>query len=142
MNPGTADITIVVDRTSEEPVYEQIARQIRTRIASGELPAGAILPPVRTLASDLGFNLNTVARAYRLLEQEGFVRIQSREGVEVAPPAGEIDAKEKLRLREELQVALVRMRQAGVPAAELRSIVDEELDALHDSSAGAVQQGD
>jgi GntR family transcriptional regulator len=119
-------------------VYEQIARQIRTRIASGELPAGTILPPVRTLASDLGFNLNTVARAYRLLEQEGFVRIQSREGAQVAPPAGEIDAKEKLRLREELRFALVRMRQAGVPPDELRRIVDEELHALHDGSARAV----
>lgn len=138
MSSEPLSITIVVDRTSGEPVYEQIARQIRTRIASGELPAGTILPPVRTLASDLGFNLNTVARAYRLLEQEGFVRIQSREGAQVAPPAGEIDAKEKLRLREELRFALVRMRQAGVPPDELRRIVDEELHALHDGSARAV----
>jgi GntR family transcriptional regulator len=138
MSTESVSITIVVDRTSEEPVYEQIARQIRTRIASGELPAGTVLPPVRTLASDLGFNLNTVARAYRLLEQEGFVRIQSREGVEVAPPAGAIDAMEKLRLRGELRVILVRMRQAGVHPDEMVRIFDEEINALHGGSGRAV----
>lgn len=118
-------------------MYEQIARQIRLKIAAGDLPAGAVLPPVRTLASDLGFNLNTIARAYRLLEQEGFVRTQSRSGVEVAPPAGRIDSFDKRRLRQELRLLLARMRQAGAGLEELRRIIEEELSSIRDGSPGA-----
>ena len=81
------DMMIIIERSVEEPVYEQIARQIRESVAAGELPAGTPLPTVRVMASDLGVNLNTVARAYWLLEEEGFVRIRDRSGVEVAAPA-------------------------------------------------------
>ena len=81
------DPTLTLDWATGEPVYEQIARQIRTRIAAGDLPPGHALPPVRTLASDLGVNLNTVARAYRQLEEQGFVLIRDRSGAEVAAPA-------------------------------------------------------
>ena len=55
------DLSVRLDWTQGDPVYEQIAGQIRSRIASGDLPPGFPLPPVRTLASDLGVNLNTVA---------------------------------------------------------------------------------
>src|SRR5512137_331654 len=86
-----ADITVVIDRSKDEPAYEQIARQIRAHIAGGGLTAGTPLPGVRTLAADLGVNLNTVARAYRLLADQGFVRIRDRSGVAVAAPASSPD---------------------------------------------------
>ncbi len=73
---------LYVLRNTDEPVYEQIARPIRKLIASGELAAGMPLPTVRTLASDLGINLNTVARAYWRLEEEGFIQIHNRSGAE------------------------------------------------------------
>jgi len=110
-----------------EPIYEQIARQIRNWIATGVLPTGAALPPVRTLASDLGVNLNTVARAYRLLEVDGFVRIRDRSGAEVAPPAKGIDAGAREQLSSELRELLARMRQAGWSAGDLRLFVEREL---------------
>lgn len=121
---------IMIERTSEEPVYEQIARQVRERVASGELPAGTPLPTVRSLASDLGVNLNTVARAYWLLEDEGFVKIRKRSGAEVAAPSRK-PAVEREKLREQLRRVLSQMRQAGVSPEELRRFTDREIASLH-----------
>ena len=121
------DRNLIVTSDSGMPVYEQIAGQIRDRIAAGELPPGQALPPVRTLASDLGVNLNTVARAYRLLEEQGFVRIRDRSGAEVAAPAVTPDAAARDRLAAELRDVIVRMRQAGIGNAELRRLVDAAL---------------
>lgn len=118
---------IVIDWSVDEPVYAQIARQIRAAIASGALAAGDLLPPVRTIASDLGVNLNTVARAYRLLDAEGFVAIEEREGVRVQAPARRADRAATEVLCEELAVLLARMRQAGISAAEIRRRVEREL---------------
>ena len=66
-------MTLSIDRAHDTPVYEQVADQIRRLVASGRLNPGTSLPSVRQLASDLGVNLNTVARAYRVLEGEGFL---------------------------------------------------------------------
>jgi GntR family transcriptional regulator len=124
------DPVLAVDWSSDEPVYEQIARQIREQIAAGALAPGAPLPPVRTLASDLGVNLNTVARAYRLLEEDGFVKIRHRSGAEVAAPLPRPDASALERLRGDLREVLARMRQAGVPPEEIRRIAEQEIAAL------------
>jgi DNA-binding transcriptional regulator YhcF (GntR family) len=121
---------VEIDRRSDEPVVRQIARQIREAIAAGMLAPGAALPSVRTLGSDLEVNLNTVARAYRLLQEEGFVTIHGRSRVEVAAPARRPDAQTRTSLTAELREALARLRQAGVPAGQLRKIVDREIDAL------------
>jgi DNA-binding transcriptional regulator YhcF (GntR family) len=124
------EATISIEWTSDAPVYEQIARQIRARVATRELAPGTPLPPVRTLASDLGVNLNTVARAYRLLEEEGFIRIRSRSGAEVAPPATRAEAPARDRLRAELAEMLSRMRQAGFSPDEIRRLAEREIAAL------------
>lgn len=121
---------IVIDRDREASAYEQIAAQIRDAIARSALLPGTILPGVRGLASDLGVNLNTVARAYRLLENQGFVRIRDRSGVEVATPAQHVDRDRREVLEQELWELLVRMRQAGWTAADLRRLVVARLDAL------------
>ncbi len=108
----------------------QIARQIRGWIASGRLGPGSLLPPVRTVASDLGVNLNTVARAYRSLEEEGFLLIRDRSGAEVAPPATEAAAGDARDLKGELRELLLRMRQAGISPEELQRLVSGEIGSL------------
>ncbi len=122
--------TIVVAEDHDDPVYVQIARQIRARIAARELDPGTVLPAVRTLAADLGLNLNTVARAYRLLAEEGFVTIRDRSGAVVAPPAPAADSGSRAHLLEHLREILARMRQSGIRAGELRRIVEKEIAAL------------
>jgi GntR family transcriptional regulator len=120
---------VVIDRSLDEPVYEQIARQIRECVASGELPPGTPLPTVRVLASDLGVNLNTVARAYWLLEEDGFVRIRDRSGAEVLAPARK-PAADHESLLQELRKALARMRQAGFSPEELQRLAEHEIASL------------
>jgi len=90
MTRKAPSVFLTVDPALPEPVYEQIARQLRIQIASGRLAPGTLLPPVRTLASDLGYNLNTVARSYRMLEAEGFVVDVSREGNDWSGTVGRV----------------------------------------------------
>lgn len=125
--------TIRIDPASQEAVYVQIAARIRAAIATGRLEAGVSLPPIRAIASDLGVNLNTVARAYRLLESEGFVAIRGRAGVVVAAPAGRAGTDTRDRLVERLGEVLARMRQAGISPKDLEKIVARELASLRDA---------
>ncbi|MGX9293444.1 GntR family transcriptional regulator [Tsukamurella paurometabola] len=69
---------IGVDESDPTPAFEQIRRQITGHIASGALPVGAKLPPLRQLARDLGIAVGTAAHAYRELEATGL--IESRRG--------------------------------------------------------------
>ncbi len=123
-------LTITIDRGLDEPVYAQVARQVRQLIASGALSAGMTLPSVRRLAVDLGVNLNTVARAYRMLEEEGFLIIRGRSGAKVAAPAEEVEDSTHVKLVEEMRTLLAKFRQAGVTRQELMEFVERELEAL------------
>jgi GntR family transcriptional regulator len=129
-------LTITIDRELEEPVYEQVACQIRLLIACGALLPGRMLPPVRQLAGDLGVNLNTIARAYRLLEGEGFLDIRNRAGVQVAAPRAEVDHSTRARRLEELRTALARLRQVGMSTEELLRIVRRELLTFEEGGEG------
>ncbi|MFB3855138.1 MAG: GntR family transcriptional regulator [Vicinamibacterales bacterium] len=121
---------MVVRRDDPEAAYQQIARQIRSHVAAGNLPPGSVLPGVRTLASDLGVNLNTVARAYRLLEEQGFVRIHDRSGAEVVAPPRRADREAASELGVELSGLLARMRQAGLTPDEIRGLVERGIETL------------
>lgn len=74
---------ITLDLDSALPPYEQIRTQISTLISLGELIAGAKLPTVRALATDLGVAAGTVARAYKELEAEGLISTRRRAGTVV-----------------------------------------------------------
>lgn len=75
---------VVVDPSSDVAPYEQVQRQIEALVAGGTLPPDHRLPTVRRLAEDLGLAVNTVARAYRELEQRGVVVTRGRHGTFVA----------------------------------------------------------
>lgn len=122
--------TITIDRNQEAAVYTQVAQQLRRLIASGALPAGTAIPSVRQLARDLGVSLNTVARAYRVLEAEGFLLIRDRAGVTVSAPAQEIPDSARKELAGELRTILARLRQAGMDSDELLEVVREEIQVL------------
>jgi DNA-binding transcriptional regulator YhcF (GntR family) len=71
---------IDLDSTSGTPPYEQIRSQVADQVAGGALQPGHRLPTVRRLAEDLGLAANTVARAYRELEQSGVIETRGRAG--------------------------------------------------------------
>lgn len=123
-------LTVSIDRELRDAVYAQVARQIRQVVASGALAPGTSIPPVRQLARDLGVSLNTVARAYRLLEAEGFLVIRDRAGVTVAAPADEIEDAARGVLLDELRATLVRLRQAGMAKDELLEMLRAEVGVL------------
>jgi DNA-binding transcriptional regulator YhcF (GntR family) len=125
--------TVIIDRSSDHPVYGQIADQLRTQIATGALPSGTILPSVRRLAGDLGVNLNTIARAYRLLASERFLVIRDRVGVLVAAPSEEIGHVTRSKALEQLRMSLARLRQGGMAIEELLSVARREVFALRAS---------
>jgi GntR family transcriptional regulator len=77
---STPALQIELDPRLRMPVYLQIVAQIRQQADAGRLRAGAQLPTVRHLARRLGVNFNTVARAYRLLAQEGRLSTQPGRG--------------------------------------------------------------
>ena len=75
-----------VDLEATVPPFEQIRSQIAAMAASGVLPPGTRLPPIRQLAADLGLAAGTVSRAYRELEAAGVLTTNGRHGSHIAQP--------------------------------------------------------
>jgi DNA-binding transcriptional regulator YhcF (GntR family) len=86
---------ISVDPGLPVPPYEQVRGQIAAMIGDDRLPVGTRLPTVRQLAADLNLAVNTVARAYRELENAALIETRGRHGTFVAP--GRNDATDRLQ---------------------------------------------
>ncbi|GJN65154.1 MULTISPECIES: GntR family transcriptional regulator [Faecalibacterium] len=67
------DINIIISSSSSIPIYEQIAKQIKTMIRCGKLLPGDSLPAIRVMAKQLQIGVVTVQHAYELLQKEGFI---------------------------------------------------------------------
>ena len=109
------------------PYYLQLVSQIKFQVASGRLTAGEQLPPVRKLAEQLLINPNTVARAYRELEQEGVVVSRRGAGVFVADSGSSpLARREKLRiLNERIDALLTEASQLGIDADTVHKLIDQ-----------------
>ena len=119
---------VTVDERDARPLYQQLVYEIKTLIARGELAAGTLLPPVRQVASDLGVNLNTVAFAYRKLQQEGLIRVRHGSGAVVVSQT--LREKPDDRLRTQLRTALAQLILVGLKPPEIRTLINEELEEL------------
>jgi GntR family transcriptional regulator len=124
-----AKLRLQLDFRSGLPIYVQIVNQIESQLAGSVLKPGDQLPTVRALAQDLRVNFNTVARAYRMLDEAGVISTQQGRGtyiLERPPP----EAAERLR-REALEALARRyIREAarlGFSSAEMRRVVREQL---------------
>ncbi|MCW2757677.1 MAG: HTH-type transcriptional repressor yvoA [Nocardioidaceae bacterium] len=71
---------LAIDASADAPPYAQVREQVVEQVDDGTLPAGTRLPPVRQLATELGLAANTVARAYRELEERGVIETRGRAG--------------------------------------------------------------
>jgi GntR family transcriptional regulator len=98
-------MNVEVDFRSHVPIYLQIIEQIKGQVATGALKPGDQLPTVRQMAADLRVNFNTVARAYRMLDEAGLISTQQGRGTYVVEPA---DAKQVEGLRRASLRGLVR----------------------------------
>lgn len=113
---------ITLDAASTVPPYEQVRAQIAGQVASAELQPGDRLPTVRALAEDLGVAANTVARAYRELEQAGVIETRGRAGSFVT---GDQVAR---KAKEAASAYLAQARALGISPAEALALVRQQVD--------------
>jgi GntR family transcriptional regulator len=120
---------IVISNSSDKPIYEQIASQIRAAIMTGELATGEQLPSIRSLATQLRISAITTKRAYQDLEAQGFIHTVPGKGCFVAGDNLELLREERLRMVEaSLAKAVADARTAGITAQELREMLDLQLE--------------
>jgi GntR family transcriptional regulator len=122
---------IEIDTDSAEPVFEQIVRQVRLGVQSGALAPGMALPPIRQLAHDLALNPNTVAKAYKLLENDLVIRSAGQKGTFINSDAAEhvdiSNRKDATFLIANVMTTLVRK---GLSKAQLQAAFQEALGRL------------
>jgi GntR family transcriptional regulator len=119
---------ITVLTSSPEPVYEQIVRQIQDRVASGELAPGTSLPTVRQLAGDLRLNRNTVARAYKQLEDRGVILTAGRKGTFVRDDASrEVERIKSHRAERNVRQLVVALLGQGLSRTEIEILFNDAL---------------
>jgi GntR family transcriptional regulator len=122
-------ISIQIDFRSGLPIYIQIVEQIQHRIVAGTLKPGDQLPTVRALAQELRVNFNTVARAYRMLDEARIISTQQGRGTYITEkPSSEVSEK----LRSESLEALARRyiaeaKRLGFSGAEINQMVSAQL---------------
>ena len=115
---------IVLNTRDPKPIYEQITNNLRRLIASGGIAPGERLPSVRELATRLTINPNTIQRAYRQLEQEGYIVSLPGKGCFAAE--GSAPRQDRLRmLWHQLEAAAAELRLAGISQQQLISHLTE-----------------
>lgn len=118
---------IRLDHRSREPIYTQIVEQVKQLAAAGALKPGAQLPTVRQLAADLRVNFNTVARAYRLLHEDGVISTQQGRGTylldQPIPQTAEQRKQRRARLAALTQGFLAEAERLGYSPAEVQQSI-------------------
>ena len=114
-----------LDYRDTRPIYAQIADGLRQQISAGVLTQGERLPSVRELAVELSINPNTIQRAYRQLEMEGWIATVPGKGCfACVSPMG--DPREEVRLLTILEDTVKKLRAMGYTPEELWERVREE----------------
>jgi GntR family transcriptional regulator len=124
-----------IDFVGELPIYDQVVRQVKFAIAGEVLKQGELVPSVRELARELTINPNTVARAYRQLQDEGV--LVSVRGTGLAVAAGAIRRCREQRVElicARLEQVLAEAKQSGLDPPKLRALVEEQLAAIENRS--------
>ena len=114
-------LRISLNLESHIPAYRQIADDVRRHLVDERLKPGDLLPPVRQLALDLGVHFNTVALAYRLLADEGWLELKRRRGATViarnAPRA--VDQRQVDHLLRQVAQIAAQLRSAGMSSRQI-----------------------
>jgi len=114
-----------VNASNGVPVYEQISRQIAFAIASGGIDSGQLIPSVRNLSRELAVNPNTVARAYRQLQDQGVLESVRGEGlVVVKGAAAKCRSSRKKIMSDRILAVLMEARQSQLSDEEIQTMVD------------------
>lgn len=114
---------VKIDFNSDEAIYIQLRNQIIYGIATSQIQEGENLPSVRELAEYIGINMHTVNKAYTILKQEGYVKLDRRRGAVIAIDIDKMQAMEDMK--EELRVILAKAICKNVNCQEVYEVVRE-----------------
>lgn len=114
---------IKIDFNSDEALYLQLRNQIIIGIATSQYQEGDMLPSVRQLADTIGINMHTVNKAYSVLRQEGFVKVDRRRGAVIAIDIDKLQAMEELK--KDMHVLLAKSRCKRISREEIHALIDE-----------------
>lgn len=114
---------VSIDFNSDEAIYLQLCNQIILGIAMEEFHEGDVLPSVRQLADNIGINMHTVNKAYTVLKQEGFVKLDRRKGAVISLDVDKIHAVEELRRN--LRLMIARAICKNISREEVHELIDQ-----------------
>ncbi|WP_053363039.1 GntR family transcriptional regulator [Bacillus sp. FJAT-27251] len=117
-----------LDTRSRKPIYEQLVEKLKELIINEVLKPDEQLPSVRTLAQELTINPNTIQKAYRELESQGFIYSQKGKGSFVNTSNSSRDGEKIREVKSELERLILEALYLGISAGELIRLV-ENLDA-------------
>ena len=117
---------IQIDFNSSEAIYMQLCNQIIMGIATSKLQEGDPLPSVRQMADTIGINMHTVNKAYAVLKQEGFLRLDRRRGAVIALDMDKLRTMEEMK--NDLALIVARGICKNVGRDEIHSLVDQIYD--------------
>ena len=118
----SGDLTLRIELDSAVPAYRQIVEGLRILLVNGKLAPGAELPSMRRMALDLGVHFNTVAEAYRMLADEGWLDLRHGRGASVIKrdrPAASPERLEEFRSR--LRGLIAEALSGGISATKLKA---------------------
>ncbi|ABX43815.1 MAG TPA: GntR family transcriptional regulator [Lachnoclostridium phytofermentans] len=113
---------VTIDFNSDEAIYIQLRNQIILGIATSEIREGDNLPSVRELAENIGINMHTVNKAYTILKQEGFVKLDRRRGAVIALDYDKIAAIAELK--SQMRVILAQAICKDISCEEIHELMD------------------
>jgi len=116
-------IVVTIDFNSDEAFYIQLRNQIIFGIACAEIREGDNLPSVRELADDIGINMHTVNKAYTILKQEGYVKLDRRKGAIIAVDVDKYKALEEMM--GDMKVVLAKAFCKNISCEEANEIVNK-----------------
>ena len=114
---------IEIDFNSDEALYLQLRNQIIIGIAMSRFKEGESLPSVRQLADMIGINMHTVNKAYAVLKEEGYVRMDRRKGAVIAISMDKLQAMAEIK--DELRILLARASCKNISREEIHALIDD-----------------
>ncbi len=117
------DLVFEIDFQSDEALYTQLCNQIIIGIAKEMVHEGDALPSVRQLADAVGINMHTVNKAYTVLKQEGYVKVDRRKGAVIAVDINKLHALSEAK--RDLRVLLAKASCMGLSKEEIHGLIDE-----------------
>jgi GntR family transcriptional regulator len=118
-------LKIIITNSSTDPIYQQVSKQIKAQIISGDLSEGDPLPSIRKLAMELQISVITIKRAYEELEKEGFIDTVGGKGCFVAMQNMELLREKRIKTVEEVLSEAVReAKKLGIKIDEFKEMLD------------------